>query len=780
MPVSDVDIVEYINKNIGPVGKESWLINAERYGARVVTPSIADHDAALAYAEHVKNSLGGNGNVQVIQSPFTRQYRVFVDRSFMQELIERESLLKEQQQVFENAVRQATSFRDLALVIEGFKGEIIDLDGRPIDNKPLLGQTISKLEHDVSLVSSAAEEPELWLTSMIPPSYGIQKKLIELCRVKNFENKIKDAAKPSELYTIISTYNGDIKSSNGVVLDKFAIVNGIQKVLNDKDSVKNISENENAFPFSAYGISRSNGIKDKVIALAKQQHAINLQALAQAQAQQRPLPPLPSLPEQANSAFSPPAKKGLLDVSERDWQKAEQFFTRYPNQTKFGRKDPRNGIEHSFINVNGTIYAKKTGEAVGEGNFGKVKIVQNRAGENFAVKVEGRSVRGQNDPETKILTILGELQGEADRAYGKNFKGRYASNKLYTVMKLQEGHELHDELYFDKDMNQRKNTLSPQQRLMAAIKSAEAIDHLHQHRIIHADIKPQNFMANVKGDMITVGAIDFGFSMILEEGRSEVNDKAKGSPIYIAPEIARFDDNWNCTYAGDPAKYSFASDVYALGMMFKEDFQLDLGNEFYEKLLNESPSERPDMSQLLSKLCAKLEEQPNLSAQAKETIYEHKKPALDIILSKGLQELNDQYEGKSKSRANSNVGKWASNMHKKAGKSLFGKGKKREDQLAKINDAIQTLNKSELKDLSDKDKAEFLYAVLTDIEEQIGAEHNTHRSGMAEMVGDYKQALAAQFKDNLDISPANILEKLQLLEAQVEGVKSERSSGLTR
>ncbi len=75
---------------------------------------------------------------------------------------------------------------------------------------------------------------------------------------------------------------------------------------------------------------------------------------------------------------------------------------------------------------------------LGEGAFGKVKVVQARNGDNFAVKVEGRGARGEDDAETKIGKILDFVKGETERslAYGKQFKGQFTTQKLYKATDL--------------------------------------------------------------------------------------------------------------------------------------------------------------------------------------------------------------------------------------------------------------------------------------------------------------------------------------------------------
>ncbi|MCS5707665.1 protein kinase [Candidatus Berkiella cookevillensis] len=288
-------------------------------------------------------------------------------------------------------------------------------------------------------------------------------------------------------------------------------------------------------------------------------------------------------------------------------------------------------VNCSFINVEGKIYAIKNGECVGEGNFGKVKIIQARNRNNFAVKIEGRQKRGETDPELAIMKTLNHFHGEAERLYGKIFKGQYSHKKLYTVMDFHEGNELLRELYVGKTDETPHKNLTEEQKLLLAIRAAQAIQYLHAHKVIHADIKPANLMTRVDGDVIVMAAIDFGFSMVLNEGQKVLQDTCKGSPLYCAPEILElnYDNKGNpvsVKRAKDPASYSFASDIFALGVMFKYDFQLKMEDAFYKKIMNTDPSQRPSMDELIEALYSELEKQPNLSSVAQKMLQERQQP----------------------------------------------------------------------------------------------------------------------------------------------------------
>jgi len=87
---------------------------------------------------------------------------------------------------------------------------------------------------------------------------------------------------------------------------------------------------------------------------------------------------------------------------------------------------------------------------------------------------------------------------------------------------------------------------------------AYALCHLHTHGVIHGDLKPENILINEDGE---VKVIDFGIARLHEEMKkgSSSSLKIAGTPTYMSPEQKE-----------DPSKISFASDIYALGIIAYE------------------------------------------------------------------------------------------------------------------------------------------------------------------------------------------------------------------
>jgi serine/threonine protein kinase len=103
-----------------------------------------------------------------------------------------------------------------------------------------------------------------------------------------------------------------------------------------------------------------------------------------------------------------------------------------------------------------------------------------------------------------------------------------------------------------------QQSLSLKRCIDIILQVAYAIAHLHSHKVIHGDLKPENILMTEAGD---VKVIDFGIARLQEEIKKEKKKTAKviGTPTYMSPEQKE-----------DPSKLSFASDIYALGVIAYE------------------------------------------------------------------------------------------------------------------------------------------------------------------------------------------------------------------
>lgn len=118
----------------------------------------------------------------------------------------------------------------------------------------------------------------------------------------------------------------------------------------------------------------------------------------------------------------------------------------------------------------------------------------------------------------------------------------------YLVMEYIEGQTL-------KEYINSNGPLTPEQALPIMRQLVSAISNAHYNGIIHRDIKPQNILMDVNGD---VKITDFGIAMALSATAHTKTNSVLGTVHYLSPEQAR----------GGMA--TMKSDIYSVGIVFYE------------------------------------------------------------------------------------------------------------------------------------------------------------------------------------------------------------------
>jgi calcium-dependent protein kinase len=81
-----------------------------------------------------------------------------------------------------------------------------------------------------------------------------------------------------------------------------------------------------------------------------------------------------------------------------------------------------------------------------------------------------------------------------------------------------------------------------------------AVNHLHEAKICHRNLKPENFLFETKESNAEVKIIDFGLSNKFGEDGEEGAHTVTGTPYYVAPEVLR-------------QKYGKECDMWSVGVI---------------------------------------------------------------------------------------------------------------------------------------------------------------------------------------------------------------------
>lgn len=232
-------------------------------------------------------------------------------------------------------------------------------------------------------------------------------------------------------------------------------------------------------------------------------------------------------------------------ISEDEWGIAESCLKKAPNGTKIkkGTRLFRPGIttneetlRYSFIKIEDFVYA--LGFRLGHGSYGKVKLLQLKTDEYYAVKITTK----RNSTEVNTVKDLGmEIARPLLRLY---------SSKIYHVMVYLGSN-------FSLFLKQEYYRVNAAQLLDYSIQCVTQLDDFHQgknstsgKKRFHGDVKEKNFV--ILNGKITL--IDFGFSREIKNEKTIIRGLKGGTHQYMAPEV----------FLGQP---TLKSDIYSLGLV---------------------------------------------------------------------------------------------------------------------------------------------------------------------------------------------------------------------
>uniref|UniRef100_A0A668B040 non-specific serine/threonine protein kinase n=1 Tax=Myripristis murdjan TaxID=586833 RepID=A0A668B040_9TELE len=201
-------------------------------------------------------------------------------------------------------------------------------------------------------------------------------------------------------------------------------------------------------------------------------------------------------------------------------------------------------------------------ETIGKGTYGKVYRVTNKKdGSQAAVKVldpinhsnhTNRDVDEEIEAEYNILRSLSNHPNVV-KFYGMFYKSdNLSGGQLWLVLELCNGGSVTELI---------KGLLMRGQRLQEPVISyilygaLLGLQHLHNNRIIHRDVKGNNILLTTEGG---VKLVDFGVSAQLTSARLRRNTSV-GTPFWMAPEVIACEQQYDYSYDA-------RCDVWSLGI----------------------------------------------------------------------------------------------------------------------------------------------------------------------------------------------------------------------
>ncbi|XP_072177963.1 serine/threonine-protein kinase 10-like isoform X1 [Diadema setosum] len=275
---------------------------------------------------------------------------------------------------------------------------------------------------------------------------------------------------------------------------------------------------------------------------------------------------------------------------------------------------------------------------IGDGAFGKVYKARNRTNGNLvaAKLIEIKDTDDLNDFRVEI-DILTECSHPNIIALEETFLHQ---GTLWMLIEFCDGGALDDII-----LELEKPLTEPQIKVVCK-QTLEALVYLHEHHIIHRDLKAGNILLTMAGD-VKLG--DFGVSA-KNSTPQQRRDSFIGTPYWMAPEVVRCE-----TLKDNP--YDYKADIWSLGITLielaeQEPPYHDLNpmrvlikipkaepprlskpsrwsrefNDFLKKCLDKNPETRPSAVELLKHpwVSDATDTKPirDLLAEAKADVYE--------------------------------------------------------------------------------------------------------------------------------------------------------------
>ncbi|XP_073701998.1 uncharacterized protein [Garra rufa] len=200
-------------------------------------------------------------------------------------------------------------------------------------------------------------------------------------------------------------------------------------------------------------------------------------------------------------------------------------------------------------------------EELGRGISGIAFLVKSKEENSYVVKEINYRDTTDLDKVKEEADILKSLKHPYILDYEESFEDEGA-RRLYIVMEYCEG----GDLYKKMQTQGRNGFFNEQQILDWMIQICLVLQHLHEKRVLHRDIKPQNVFQTEDG-YINLG--DFGCSKVLKRGLMYARSVV-GTDLYVSPDVR----------AG---RYNIKSDIWSLGWLLYDLCMLHVWSDTTER-----------------------------------------------------------------------------------------------------------------------------------------------------------------------------------------------------
>uniref|UniRef100_A0A669QC64 G protein-coupled receptor kinase n=1 Tax=Phasianus colchicus TaxID=9054 RepID=A0A669QC64_PHACC len=253
------------------------------------------------------------------------------------------------------------------------------------------------------------------------------------------------------------------------------------------------------------------------------------------------------------TATAPPAGPGTADdfsaaLGELLSHLERSAWAPYVSSPHFGRFSQFKWLEAQAVGAD----AFADFRVLGKGGFGEVCACQRRAtGKMYANKrLNKKRLKKRQGYEAALVEkrILARVHSRFIVSLACAFQTK---TDLCLVMTLMNGGDLRYHVY---NVDEENPGFPEPRAVFYTAQILLGLEHLHQHRIVYRDLKPENVLLDDAGH---VRLSDMGLAVELKEGQSKTRGYA-GTPGFMAPEVLRDEE------------YDMAVDYFTLGVTLYE------------------------------------------------------------------------------------------------------------------------------------------------------------------------------------------------------------------